>query len=99
MKFVLDASAGLSWLLDDAEAGQAYAADIFSELAEADGEAYVPATWALEIADVLAKCEARQVLQVIAARHSSRLWRRRPSSLTVRQKTLSDDSYLARASG
>jgi predicted nucleic acid-binding protein len=64
VKFVLDASVALSWLLEDAGAGQAYAADIFSQLAEPNAEAYVPATWALEVANVIAKCEARQVLQV-----------------------------------
>ncbi|MBV8146736.1 MAG: type II toxin-antitoxin system VapC family toxin [Gammaproteobacteria bacterium] len=64
MKLVLDASVALSWLLEDAGAGQAYAAQIFNELAEPAAEARVPVTWTLEIANVIAKCEGRQLLPV-----------------------------------
>jgi len=64
MRFVLDASVALSWLLEDAGPGQAYATEVFSELADTDSEARVPATWGLEIANVIAKCEARRQLEV-----------------------------------
>jgi predicted nucleic acid-binding protein len=64
VRFVLDASVALSWLLEDAGAGQAYASEIFNDLAKPSSEAYVPATWPLEIANVIAKCEARKLLQV-----------------------------------
>ena len=64
MRLVLDASVALSWLLEDAGAGQAYATEVFGGLGEPDAEAHVPVTWALEIANVIAKCEARQILQV-----------------------------------
>jgi predicted nucleic acid-binding protein len=56
---VLDASVALSWLLEDAGAGQEYAGAVFDGLATEGAEAYVPTTWGLEIANVIAKCEAR----------------------------------------
>jgi predicted nucleic acid-binding protein len=59
---VLDASVALSWLLEDAGAGQEYAGSVFDALAGEDAEARVPATWGLEIANVIAKCEARGVV-------------------------------------
>ena len=59
MKLVLDASVALSWLLEDAGAGQEYAGAVFDALASEDAEARVPTTWALEIANVIAKGEAR----------------------------------------
>lgn len=62
MKFVLDASVALSWLLEDAGAGQAYAAAVFDVLGGADSEAYVPVTWGLELANVIAKSENRSEL-------------------------------------
>jgi predicted nucleic acid-binding protein len=64
MKFVLDASVALSWLLEDAGPGQAYAGEVFGALTQTDAEARVPATWGLEVANVIAKCEARRDLQV-----------------------------------
>ncbi len=59
MRFVLDASVALSWLLEDAGAGQAYAASVFDVLGDPDAEAQVPVTWALELANVIAKSEER----------------------------------------
>jgi predicted nucleic acid-binding protein len=59
---VLDASVALSWLLEDAGAGQAYAAAVFDALAGTDAEARVPTTWGLEIANVIAKSEGRGML-------------------------------------
>jgi predicted nucleic acid-binding protein len=56
---VLDASVALSWLLEDAGAGQAYAASVFDVLGDPDAEAQVPVTWALELANVIAKSEGR----------------------------------------
>lgn len=62
MKFVLDASVALSWLLEDAGAGQRYAVAVFDALTVAEAEAHVPVTWGLEIANVIAKCESRSDL-------------------------------------
>jgi predicted nucleic acid-binding protein len=59
VRFVLDASVALSWLLEDAGAGQAYAAAVFDVLGGADAQAHVPVTWGLEVANVIAKSEGR----------------------------------------
>jgi predicted nucleic acid-binding protein len=62
VRMVLDASIALSWLLEDAGAGQDYAGAVFDALATEDAEARVPATWGLEVANVIAKIEARGLL-------------------------------------
>lgn len=62
MNFVLDASVALSWLLEDAGASQDYADAVFDALKLPTAQALVPATWGLEIANVIAKCEARGIL-------------------------------------
>lgn len=62
MKFVLDASVALSWLLEDAGKDQTYAESVFDILKRGDSEANVPAIWGLEIANVVAKSEARGLL-------------------------------------
>ena len=59
MRFVLDASVALSWLLEDAGARQAYAAAVFNVLGGADAQAHVPVTWGLEVGNVIAKSEGR----------------------------------------
>lgn len=64
MKMVLDASVALSWLLEDAGAGQDYAGKVFDALASDGAEARVPAIWGLEIANGIAKCEARGELMI-----------------------------------
>ena len=68
MRFVLDASVALSWLLEDSGPGQAYASQVFSVLTDPDAQARVPATFGLEIANVIAKSEARRDLQVSRSR-------------------------------
>lgn len=62
MNFVLDASVAMSWLLEDAGAHQAYADAVFEVLKRPSTQAHVPTTWGLEIANVIAKCQARGVL-------------------------------------
>ena len=62
MSFVLDASVALSWLLEDAGAGQAYASAVFDVLGDAEVQAHVPVTWGLELANVIAKSEGRNAL-------------------------------------
>ena len=60
MKMVLDASVALSWLLEDAGAGQDYAGKVFDALASDGAEARVPSDlglWRLPTASP--KCEAR----------------------------------------
>jgi predicted nucleic acid-binding protein len=62
VSFVLDASVALSWLLEDAGPRQAYAVGVFDALKHPSAAAHVPATWGLELANVIAKSEARGVL-------------------------------------
>ena len=62
MSFVLDASVALSWLLEDAGTGQAYAVGVFDALKRPAAAAHVPATWGLELTNVIAKSEARGIL-------------------------------------
>jgi len=62
VNFVLDASVALSWLLEDAGPSQDYADAVFDVLKLPTAQAHVPATWGLEIANVIAKSEARGIL-------------------------------------
>lgn len=60
MNFVLDASVTMSWLLADAKpTDKRYAASVLASLAETDTAAGVPVTWGLEIANVVARAEAK----------------------------------------
>jgi predicted nucleic acid-binding protein len=60
VKFVLDASVALSWLLRDASArDEPYAFSVLKGLRTAGAAAEVPVTWGLEIANVIARCEAK----------------------------------------
>ena len=60
MKFVLDASITLSWLLKDASARDGPHAFAVLKALRVDGTtADVPVTWGLEIANVVARCEAK----------------------------------------
>ncbi len=61
--FVLDASVTLSWLLGDAGGpGKAYAATVLEAMKSPDAQARVPATWSLEVANVIARAEAKGML-------------------------------------
>ena len=60
MRCVLDASITLTWLLKDAgEQSGAYAFDVLKQIRSAGTEIYVPATWGLEIANGIARSEAK----------------------------------------
>lgn len=60
MKLVLDASVTMTWLLGDATASdQAYASTVLAAMAHPETTATVPVTWGLEVANVLARSEAR----------------------------------------
>jgi predicted nucleic acid-binding protein len=63
VKFVLDASVAASWLLsdgNDADAGASIA--LLQKLRNPDAQVIVPATWSLEITNVLARSESRGLL-------------------------------------
>ena len=63
MSFVLDASVTLCWLFRDGKpAGRAYARKVLDAMKQAQTSARVPVTWALEVANVLGKAEAKGLL-------------------------------------
>ena len=63
MNFVLDASVTMAWLLGDSKpADRAYAQGALEALKHADRHAEVPVTWALEVANVIARAEAKSLL-------------------------------------
>ena len=63
MRFVLDASVTLTWLLKDAgERTGAYAFDVLKQIRSPGTEIHVPATWGLEIANVIARCETKGIV-------------------------------------
>jgi predicted nucleic acid-binding protein len=63
VNFVLDASTALAWLLGDSRPGdRPYAASVLGALKSPETRASVPVIWGLEIANVIARCEARGVL-------------------------------------
>ena len=60
MKFVLDASVTLTWLLKDAgERSEAYAFEVLKQIRSSGTEMHVPGVWGLEIANVIARSEAQ----------------------------------------
>jgi len=63
MNFVLDASVTMAWLLEDAKpADRAYAARVLESLKQAGVSAEVPVTWALEVANVIARGESLELI-------------------------------------
>jgi len=63
MRFVLDASVTLSWLLRDADPrDEAYPLAILHALRDPDTVAMVPSTWGLEVANVIARSEAKELV-------------------------------------
>ena len=53
----------MTWLLTDAKpADQRYAGSVLASLAENDIAAAVPVTWGLEVANVVARAEARRLV-------------------------------------
>lgn len=60
MRFVLDNSVVMRWLLQDGSVERlAYASQVLALLAQGDAQAVVPSTWALEAANVLVKAQAK----------------------------------------
>lgn len=61
--FVLDASVTMTWLLTDGKPGDGtYAAAVLEALMDPSTQAVVPVTWGLEVANVLARAESRDLL-------------------------------------
>jgi predicted nucleic acid-binding protein len=63
VNFVLDASVTMAWLLGDAKTSdRAYAARVLEALKQPGVAVEVPVTWALEVANLIARGEARRVI-------------------------------------
>lgn len=63
MTFVLDASVTLSWLLRDASGkDEPYAFGVLKSLRTEDKPCSVPVTWGLEVANVIARSEAKALV-------------------------------------
>lgn len=92
MRFVLDNSVVMRWLLNDGgEERLAYAAKVLGLLAQENGEALVPGVWSLEVANVLVKAQAKGL--VSEARASAFVGLLAEMAITV------DSSTAARALG
>jgi predicted nucleic acid-binding protein len=64
VNFVLDASVTMCWLLPGGKpAGRAYALKVLDAMKQAQTGALVPVTWGLEVANVIAKAEARGLVR------------------------------------
>lgn len=60
---VLDASVAMNWVVGDpATRDYAYAGAVLDAMSDARIQAHVPVTWGLEVANVLARAEARSLL-------------------------------------
>ncbi len=63
MNFVLDASVTMRWLFPDGKpAERAYALEILEAMKQARTGTLVPATWGLEVANVIAKAEGKGLI-------------------------------------
>lgn len=99
MRFVLDASVTLSWLLKDTAArDEAYPLAVLNALRAASTTAIVPMTWGLEIPNVIARSEAKDL--VTAAQSGSFIALLEGISIEVDAETfthvLSDTLQLSR---
>ncbi len=92
MRFVLDNSVVMRWLLNDgSDERLAYAAKVLDLLSEDTDEALVPGVWSLEVANVLVKAQAKGL--VSEARASAFVGLLAEMAITV------DASTAARALG
>jgi hypothetical protein len=83
MRFVLDASVTLSWLLrDTAPRDQAYPLAVLNSLRDPDTVAMVPTTWRLEVANVIARSPFRYPAAVTTL--SAVVLRRMPCATAAR---------------
>jgi predicted nucleic acid-binding protein len=92
MRFVLDNSVAMRWLLHDASDERlAYANKILALMEQQNGEAVVPGIWSLEAANVIVKAQAKGL--VTEARASAFVGLLEEMLITV------DSSTAARALG
>lgn len=63
MRFVLDNSVAMRWLFaDGSDADQAYANHVLDKLGDPERQAVAPSVWPLEVANVIARAEAKHAL-------------------------------------
>ena len=92
MRFVLDNSVVMRWLLNDGSKERlAYASKVLDLLIQDTGEALVPGVWSLEVANVLVKAQTKGL--VSEARASAFVGLLAEMAITV------DTSTVARALG
>lgn len=92
MRFVLDNSVAMRWLLrDGSDERLAYASKVLEVLMQETSEAVVPGIWALEAANVIVKAQAKNV--VSEARASAFI------GLLSNMAIITDDHTAARALG
>ena len=99
MRFVLDASVTLAWLLRDATARtEAYAFDVLKLIRAPDTQIEVPTTWCLEVANVVARSEAKGHVTEAESEAFLELLRAAPISVdpATAAYALSDTVQLAR---
>ena len=66
MKFVLDASVAMCWLLLDGKpAERGYALKVLAAMQQAETRALVPVTWGLEVSNVISRAEAKGLLREV----------------------------------
>lgn len=99
MSFVLDASVTMSWLLADSKAAdRKHAHEALQALKRPDASALVPVTWGLEVANVLARAEARAVLTEAQSEAFVEMLRAAPISVddATFAQALTDTLHVAR---
>jgi predicted nucleic acid-binding protein len=99
MRFVLDNSVVMRWLLKDGSPERlAYAGKVLDLLGSESGEAVVPGIWPLEVANVLVKAQAKRL--VTEARSTAFIGLLQEMAITVDAQTadraLGDTLQLAR---
>ena len=99
MRFVLDNSVAMRWLLrDGSDERLGYAAQVLEILELQSGEAIVPGIWALEAANVIVKAQSKEL--VTEARATAFIGLLRDMRITVDTSTadraLGDTLQLAR---
>lgn len=102
MRFVLDNSVAMRWLFADGSTeDRTYAESVLTAMAEQGAEAVVPALWALEAGNVMARAESRGLLA--EARSAEFLGLLEDMAITTDEDTarhaLNDTLQLARRFG
>lgn len=99
MRLVLDASVTVCWLLADGKASdRQYAQSILEAMTSPDTVAEVPCTWGLEVANVLAKAEAKELITEAQSEAFLEMLAgiRIHADATTLSRSLSDVLHLAR---